>query len=63
MTTLRKIYEEVCAEDDSAALPDNQALALRRYAERVMGVTDPDVLHDFFNEAYDLLIDGTPFDK
>ena len=61
--TLRAIYEEVVAEDNSPAQAENQAMALRRYAEQTMGVTDQDALHALFNESYELLNDGTPFDE
>jgi hypothetical protein len=61
--SLREIYEQVVAEGNSPAQCENQAMALRRYAEQVLGVTDPDALLEFFNEAYALLNDGTPFDE
>lgn len=61
MATLRELYEQVVAEDNSPAQCENQAMALRRYAEQNLGVTDHDALHQFFNEAYDLLREGTPF--
>lgn len=60
---LREIYEQVVAEGNSPAQCENQAMALRRYAEQTLGVTDQDALLQFFNEAYALLNDGTPFDE
>lgn len=63
MTTLRELYDAVVAENNSPAQCENQAMAIRRYAELVLGVTDPDKLHALFNEAYELLNDGTPFDE
>lgn len=63
MKTLRELYEEVVAEDNSPSVAENQAMALRRYAEQNLGVTDPDKLHTMFNETYELLNDGTPFDE
>ena len=61
--TLRDIYNQVVAEDNSPAQCENQAMAIRRYAEQELGVTDPDKLHVLFNETYELLNDGTPFDE
>lgn len=63
MPTLRELYEQVVAEDNSPAQSENQAMALRRYAEQTLGVTDQAALHQFFNEAYELLNDGTSFDE
>ncbi len=60
---LREIYEQVVAEGNSPAQCENQAMALRRYVEQTLGVTDQDALLQFFNETYELLNDGTPFDE
>jgi isopentenyldiphosphate isomerase len=51
------------AEDNSPAQCENQAMAIRRYVEQELGVTDPDKLHVLFVETYELLNDGTPFDE
>lgn len=63
MATLRELYAQVVAEDNSPAQCENQAMALRRYAEQTLGVTDQAALNQFFNEAYSLLNDGTLFDE
>ncbi len=61
--TLREYYNEVVAEDNSPAQCENQAMALRRYVETELGVTDQDALKGFFDQAYELLNDGTAFDE
>jgi hypothetical protein len=38
-------------------------MALRRYVENELGVTDQDALKGFFDQAYELLNDGTAFDE
>lgn len=53
--TLQEEYEQVVAEDNSPSKAENQAMALRRYAQNTLGVTDEDALHQFFNETYELL--------
>lgn len=63
MKTLRELFNEVVAEDNSPAKCENQAMALRRYAEQNLGVTDQDALHAFFDQSYELLNDGTAFDE
>ena len=63
MKTLREIFNEVVAEDNSPAVCENQAMALRRYAEQVLGVTDQEALHSMFEQTYELLNDGTAFDE
>lgn len=60
---LRDFYNSVVAEDLSPAQCENQAHAIRRYVEHELGVTDQEALHKFFNELYELLNDGTPFDE
>lgn len=61
--SLRDFYNSVVAEDLSPAQAENQAHAIRRYVEHELGVTDQEALHKFFNELYELLNDGTPFDE
>lgn len=60
---LSEYYKEVVAEDNSPAQCENQAMAIRRYVEGEMGLTDPDLLKGLFDQTYSLLNDGTAFDE
>jgi hypothetical protein len=57
-TTLQEIYSAINTEGPGSNC-ESQALALRRYAQQVLGITDHKLLHNLYVETYSMLCSGS----